>query len=78
MIGVIYFAPMPSADVYSEGGGSVFVDYYSLFVVALIVCGGVFEACFVVGALCPLLVLQSSSWGNESGLLYINCFPDVL
>ena len=41
LVGEIYLAPVPPAAVHSRGGDSVVViDYYSLFAVALIVCGG--------------------------------------
>ena len=33
----------------------------------------VFGACFVVQYMMSFLVLQSSHWGRESGLLYFNC-----
>ena len=36
----IFGPPMPWAAVHYGGHGSVVVDFYSLFVVALIICGG--------------------------------------
>ena len=40
--------------------------------------GSVFVLCFVIHCFVPRLVLQSSWWGWESGLLCIVCLPGVL
>ena len=58
--------------------GSVVV--YSLFIVAQIVCGIiVLGHCFGIQYFVSVLVLQSSRWGKESGLLltYFYCLLDI-